>query len=432
MDLNRPVFVTAPRSDTQRLFIVEQHTGEIKILNLNTGLISVTPFLDIDGLSTFNEQGLLGLAFHPDYATNGFFYVNLTDSGGTTRIRRYQVSENPDVADPDSAIPILSYTQPQNNHNGGWLGFDPNDGFLYIATGDGGGSNDNDTGHTSGTGNGQDVTNNLLGKILRLDVNGDDFPVDSSRNYAIPPSNPFVGKAGDDEIWAYGLRNPWRPSFDRETGDLYIADVGQGQREEVNFQPSSSPGGENYGWRVMEGTRCNFSGDPLPCNDPCFTVPIHEYSHGGAPNGGFSITGGYVYRGPRVSLQGVYFFADYITEQIWTFRYDGANKTEFTNRTAEMAPTVGAINDISSFGEDARGNLYIVDLGGEVFKVVPEPVVIGDLDGDGFVNLIDFAWFTLYWADSNCGKCGGADLNSDGNVGKPDFIELIGHWLEGS
>jgi glucose/arabinose dehydrogenase len=430
--LDRPLFVTAPPDDTERLFIVEQHTGRIKILHLGTGMVNVSPFLDLDGLSVDNEQGLLGLAFHPDYRNNGFFYVNFTDAAGTSHIRRYQVSTNPDLADPGTATAILSYSQPQANHNGGWLAFGPNDGYLYISTGDGGGTDDNDTGHTADLGNGQDITDNLLGKILRLDVDNDDFPGDANLNYAIPATNPFVGQSGDDEIWAYGLRNPWRPGFDRQSGDLYIADVGQNLWEEINFQPASSSGGENYGWRVMEGTSCHSGADPLPCNDPSFVVPIHEYSHGAAPDGGFSITGGYVYRGPHPALQGMYFFADYITEQIWTFRYEGMNKTEFTNRTVEMTPDIGSINDISSFGEDARGNLYIVDLGGELFRILPEPVIAADLDGDGMVTLTDFARLSGYWLESACGWCGGADFDEDQAVTLSDLTVFITFWLVGT
>jgi glucose/arabinose dehydrogenase len=384
--LSRPVFATAPPADTERLFLVEQHTGRIKILRLDTAEMNATPFLDIVGLATGNEQGLLGLAFHPDYAHNGYFYVNFTASGGgTTHIRRYRVSADPDVADPGSPTTVLAYSQPQSNHNGGWLGFGPNDGFLYIATGDGGGSDDNDAGHTAGTGNAQDITDNLLGKILRIDVNGDDFPDDPNRSYAIPPTNPFVGLPGDDEIWAYGLRNPWRPSFDRLTGDLYIADVGQNAREEIDFQSAASSGGENYGWRLREGTIATPSGGVGGPAPPGAVDPIHEYGHTGAPNGGFSITGGYVYRGPIATLYGVYFFADYVSEQIWSLRFDGTNKTEFLNRTTELAPRVESIDAIASFGEDAQGNLYLVDLGGtdndgEVFKILP------DADNDGIAD----------------------------------------------
>jgi glucose/arabinose dehydrogenase len=410
------------------LFIVEQHTGRIKILNLNTGLVNSTPFLDIDGLATGNEQGLLGLAFHPDYAANGLFYVNFNESSGTTNIRRYQVSAgNPDIANPGSGTTVMTYSQPYSNHNGGWLGFGP-DSFLYISSGDGGSGND--PGNRA-----QDITSQKLGKILRINVNGDDFPGDTNRNYAIPSSNPFVGWTGDDEIWAYGLRNPWRASFDRLTGDLYIADVGQIQREEINFQPASSTGGENYGWRVMEGTRCNFPSDPLPCYDPSFTAPIHEYMHVGAPDGGHSITGGYVYRGPIRQLQGTYFFTDYVSDQIWSFRFDGTSKTEFVNRTAELSPDVGSIGSISSFGEDAFGNLYIVDLGGEVFKIVCKPAASGDFEGDCDVDLTDFAMFALAWST----QLGDAQWNPkydisdprDGIINLNDLAVFVEEWLTG-
>lgn len=374
--LARPVFVTPAPGDDSRLFVVEQHTGRIRILNTADNSVNATPFLDIDGIATGNEQGLLGLAFHPDYANNGRFYVNLTASGGngTTEIREYQVSANPNVAST-SFTRLLSYTQSDANHNGGWMAFNPKltpqtPQYLYIASGDGGAGNDTGTGHTEPGGNAQDITNNLLGKMLRIDVDGDDFPADANRNYAIPPTNPFVGTNGDDEIWAYGLRNPWRNSFDRATGDLWIADVGQGQREEVDFQPAASAGGENYGWRVMEGTRCNRSNDPLPCNDPSFTPPIHEYGHTNDTEGGFSITGGYVYRGPIPQLQGQYFFADYVTDNVWAFKYDGATKTEFARWNSRLLTDAGVLRDISSFGEDNAGNVYITTLNdGNVYRM---------------------------------------------------------------
>lgn len=374
---SRPVVAASPPGDTARLFVVEQHTGRIRIVRLADGSIEPADFLDLGGLATGNEQGLLGLAFHPDYASNGWFYVNLTVSSGDTEVRRYQVSGDPDVADPTSGTLVLGWSQPQTNHNGGWLGFGP-DGYLYVSSGDGGSSDDAGTGHTSGTGNAQDVTNNLLGKMLRIDVDGDDFPADAARNYAIPPSNPFVGVAGDDEIWAYGLRNPWRASFDRQTGDLWMADVGQNTREEIDVQPAASTGGENYGWRLREGTIATPSGGVGGARPAGAIDPIYDYAHGGGALEGFSVTGGYVYRGPVAEIQGHYFFADYVTERIWSLvwdgsdpsGFDGTNHTSFVDRTAELASDGAAIGEISSFGEDALGNLYVIDLGGEIFRIV--------------------------------------------------------------
>ena len=367
--LSLPVFVTAPVGDLDRLFVVEQR-GDIEILQLSSGQQNATPFLSIGGLAGGNEQGLLGLAFHPDYANNGLFYVNVTVAGGDTEVREYRVSStNADIADPASARVLLTYDQPFGNHNGGWTAFGP-DGYLYISSGDGGSGND--PGDRA-----QDITDQRLGKMLRIDVNGDDFPTDTNRNYSIPPSNPFVGVTGDDEIWAYGLRNPWRNSFDRATGDLYIGDVGQNAREEINVQPAASTGGENYGWRLREGTirtPGSAGGDkPAGAIDPIYDY-VHTREH---PVGGFSVTGGYVYRGPIEELQGTYFFGDY-TGKVWSMRFnddapalhDGTNYDDFVIWTSLLNPTAGTIGSISSFGEDAAGNLYIVDInGGEVFTI---------------------------------------------------------------
>jgi glucose/arabinose dehydrogenase len=402
--LSRPIYAGAPVGDTSRLFIAEQHTGMIKILDQTTGTLNPNPFLDLSGLATGNEQGLLGVAFHPDYAANGKFYVNLTISGGDTEIREYTVSENPNVANPDSMRRVMEFDQPFSNHNGGWMDFSPNDGYLYIGSGDGGSGDD--PGNRA-----LDITDQKLGKMLRIDVDGRDS---TNGQYGIPASNPFVGIEGDDEIWAFGLRNPWRNGFDRETGDLYIADVGQGQLEEVNFQPADSAGGVNYGWKVMEGTFCANPGRDFVCDDPRFTGPIHEYGHGPGPDGGFAITGGPVYRGDAMPfLDGTYFFADFATEQIWTLRYDGENKTEFQNRTQFIFPDRGTVDSISAFGEDAFGELYIVDLGGEIFKLVP---LWGDTNNDGEVDLVD-----LNNVRNNFGGTGPGDTNFDGLVDLEDL-----------
>jgi glucose/arabinose dehydrogenase len=364
---SRPVFAASPPGDPNRFFVVEQHSGRVEILDLRDGTVQTTPFLTISDLDLGNEQGLLGLAFDPSFSANGHFYVNYTDRTGDTNVRRYTVSDDPNVANASSALQLLKFDQPQSNHNGGWLGFSPVDGFLYISSGDGGNANDAGPGHTAGTGNAQDITSNLLGKMLRIDPSQDAFPEDAQRNYAIPPSNPFVNQDGDDEIWAYGLRNPWRGSFDRANGDLYIGDVGQGQREEIDYQPVASTGGENYGWRLREGTirTPDVGGDPPPGS----IEPIHDYPHGGAPNGGFSVTGGYVYRGPVPGLQGAYFFADYVSNQIWSLRHDGTKATEVINWTEMIMADAGNVASISSFAEDNSGNLYVVSLNGDIFRV---------------------------------------------------------------
>ena len=383
--LTHPVFVAAPPGDMNRLFIVEK-AGVIQILELNTGQVNATPFLDINslvggGTVVSDERGLLGLAFHPAYANNRFFYVNYTDTVNRTVIARYTVSANPNIADENSALRIMIIAQPQTNHNGGWIGFGPHDAYLYIATGDGGNFCDTGTGHTSGTGNAQDTTNNLLGKILRLDVDGNNGPGGS---YGIPESNPFVGITGDDEIWSYGLRNPWRCSFDRGTGDLYIGDVGQGAREEVDYQPAASMGGENYGWRCMEGDVCSSasgcSTTGCTCSSPSLSLPLHVYSHNPPPppaRSVCSVIGGYVYRGSAIhGLAGTYFFADFCGNAVWSSDGGGGDGS-FNSRTADLSPSIEgfAVNEIVSFGEDAAGELYIVDQGvesneGRIFKII--------------------------------------------------------------
>ncbi len=390
--LSSPVFVTAPPGDDGRLFIVEQG-GSIRIYDLVGGTMLATPFITIP-VTSGGERGLLGLAFDPNYADNGHFFVDYTRlvevAPGQLRlfsfVSRFSVSAaDPNLADPASELEILQVQQPYDNHNGGWIAFGP-DGYLYIAFGDGGSGGD--PGNRA-----QDITDQLLGKMLRLDVSN----ATQEEPYAIPADNPFIGVAGDDEIWAYGLRNPWRDSFDRVTGELYIADVGQGTREEVDVQPADSIGGQNYGWRCYEGSiGYDLTGCP-PASTMVF--PIHEYTHGGSPFR-CSITGGYVYRGAQIwDLAGTYFFADYCSNQIWTFRYVDGSVTDFRDRTSELDPPSYSINDIVSFGEDAAGNLYIVDHGGEIFRVVPNGPVVGDLNGDGQINAFDIEPFALALVD---------------------------------
>ena len=353
--LARPVFVCAAPGDSGRIFIVEQRsgsTGRIRVFDRTTNSLLSTPFLSVS-VSTSSEQGLLGMAFHPDYASNGYFFVNYTNSSGTTVIARYQVSSsNPNVANSSSAQTVLTISQPYTNHNGGCIQFGP-DGYLWIGTGDGGSGGD--PGNRA-----QDITNQLLGKMLRINV--DSLP------YTIPPDNPFVSTTGDEEIYSYGWRNPWRFSFDSLTGDLYAADVGQNAYEEVDVVAAGDGLGGNFGWRCYEGDHTyNTSGCP---SSSTMIFPVHEYAQGGSPYR-CSITGGVVYRGSAIpDLQGTYFFGDYCSNQIWSFVWDGGDGiNSLQDRTSELAPNVGSIASISSFGEDADGNIYICDLGGEVFII---------------------------------------------------------------
>lgn len=408
--LVRPIGVFHAPGDTARLFVIEKQ-GRIRIVSLATNTLIPTPFLDVDsitggGTSTSSEQGLLGLAFHPDYDTNGLFYINHTNNSGDTVIAEYQVSGNPNIASVASRRQILFVDQPFSNHNGGWIGFGP-DGYLYCGFGDGGSAND--------PGNRAQNLNQMLGKMLRIDINGDDFPADAARNYAIPADNPFVGVVGNDEIWAYGLRNPWRNSFDRETGDLWIGDVGQNVWEEIDFQPASSTGGENYGWRCYEGNHAFNTSGCAPSSTMVF--PVHEYSH----SFGCSITGGYMYRGCRMpENNGEYFFADYCSASIWSFNFDGTSIQNLTNRTADLAPGGGlGISGVTSFGEDANGEIYLCDQsGGEIFRIVPEGATWADRTNDGVLDFFDVADFLADFAAMDPS----ADLNNDSAF---DFFDVL-------
>ncbi len=420
-----PTYVTHAPGDASRLFVLEK-AGRIRIVDLATNTLLPASFLDIDalvagGTSTNDEQGLLGLAFDPDYANNGQFYVYYTGSG-TNVVRRYNVSANPNVANSASGVTMMSWSDPFSNHNGGWMDFGP-DGNLYIGTGDGGSGND--PGNRA-----QTIINMKLGKMLRIkpSVGG------AAPYYTVPASNPFVGIDGDDEIWAYGLRNPWRNSFDRLTGDLWIGDVGQNAVEEVNFQPANSTGGENYGWRCTEGTSCTgLSG--CTCNGSTLKAPIRTHPHSSGTNGGFCLTGGYVYRGCRMpDLQGVYFYADYSSNNVWSMRYDGTAVSEHTVRNSQITPSLegGIVNQIASFGEDANGELYIVDHGGQIYKIVPAegdgpcgpPPIVGDINLDGIVNGADLGLLLSVWgtADSS------GDLNGDLFVDGGDLGVLLTNW----
>ncbi len=358
-----PLYLTAVPDNSGRVFVVQQG-GQIRILNPSTGAIGAMPFLDIAGtISSGGERGLLGFALAPDFATSGSFYVYVTNAAGNTEVRRYQtMSGNRDIGDPSSGDVILTFTQPFANHNGGWMDFG-SDGFLYIGSGDGGGGGDPQ--------NNAQNTNLLLGKLLRIDVRSDGFPGDANRDYTIPSSNPFATNGGAPEVWTYGLRNPFRNSFDRVTGNLYIGDVGQNLIEEIDLIPSGQSG-LNFGWSRLEGTQ-TFNGTP----PPNATLPIAEYSHGSGPVQGNSVTGGYVYRGPVESLQGQYIFGDFITGALWSIPATSLTQGQtfssnrFTIRTTEFTPTAGTITNIASFGVDQTSNLYIVDYDGEIFVIEP-------------------------------------------------------------
>jgi glucose/arabinose dehydrogenase len=330
--LQRPVDLQADGSG--RLFVIEK-AGRIRIIE-NDQLLE-PPFLDITDRvgSNGNEQGLLGLAFHPQFQENGRFFLNYTDTRGDTVIARFELSGDPNVADPASEVPLLGYDQPFPNHNGGALAFGP-DGYLYIGSGDGGAAGDP-------MGNAQN-TDTLLGKILRVDV-------DSGDPVAVPPDNPF-----GNEVWAYGLRNPWRISFDRLTGDVYIGDVGQGEWEEIDYLPAGSPGGANFGWDHREGAHDYEGGGPEGMIDP-----VAEYSH---PEGGCSVTGGYVYRGAMPEWNGIYLYGDYCSGMIWgLLQTDGGWQNQLL---FDLDVT------ITSFGQDDTGEVYLVSDNGGIYRLGPQ------------------------------------------------------------
>lgn len=342
----RPVQLTNAGDGSGRLFVVEQ-IG--RVMAIDNGEVLQVPFLDIgDRVSCCGERGLLGMAFPPGFSIKGYFYINYTDQSGDTVVSRVHLSGDPNRADPDSEEVLLTIDQPYSNHNGGQLAFGP-DGYLYIGMGDGGSAGDPQD-------NGQNPLT-LLGALLRIDVESGEDP------YGIPDSNPFAfDDAHQPEIWAFGLRNPWRFSFDLDTGDLFIADVGQNEWEEVNFQPAASTGGENYGWRIMEGSQCF---NPDPCDSSGLVLPVAEYNHA---TSGCSVTGGHVYRGFRwPRLFGLYLYGDYCSGRIWALR-GGPESWE----TSQLLNTG---RSISAFGIDDLGALYVVDYGsGEVLAITDPDV----------------------------------------------------------
>lgn len=366
--LSNPLFITHAGDASGRIFIVERN-GKIHIYR--NGVINDTPFLDVSDIinATGGEQGLLGLAFDPSYEVNGKFYIVYTIlSNNAIRLARFNVSDDdPDLANPSgTTILTIDKNSTNTNHNGGVIAFGP-DGYLYMSTGDGGGRGDPN--------NNAQNKNILLGKILRLDVSGD--------TYAIPPTNPFVGDLNvKEEIWAYGLRNPWRFSFDRATGDLYIGDVGQGTQEEINFQSSSSLGGENYGWHILEGNLCYASEN---CAEPGdYTPPVIVYNHGVDNMFGCSVTGGYVYRGTNIpSLVGIYLFGDFCEGKLW-----GMTENENGDWIASLITDTDF--RISSFGEDESGEIYLTDYStGRIIRITEAEIVqktfLSEDAYDGFI-----------------------------------------------
>lgn len=337
--LSSPVFLTHAGDTSERLFIVEQ-PGTIRVFQ--DGQLQSIPFLDIrDRVSFGGERGLLSVAFHPNYEENGRFFVNYTRQGdGATVVSEFKVSDDPNAAGPASERVILTIEQPFANHNGGQLQFGP-DGMLYIGMGDGGAGGDP-------LSNGQNVST-LLGALLRIDVD-----VDSQAPYAIPSDNPFVGRSNArGEIWAYGLRNPWRFSFDRCTGHLFLADVGQNRWEEIDLVEK----GGNYGWNIMEGAHC--FNPPTGCDRSGLEPPIADYGH----DQGCSITGGYVYRGRQYpNLIGHYFFGDFCSGRIWSLHQDASGEWV-------VNPLLNTDLRISSFGEDGQGELYVIDHRGDVYRL---------------------------------------------------------------
>jgi glucose/arabinose dehydrogenase len=350
-----PLQVTSARDGSGRLFVVER-AGRIRVIS--GGNVLATPLLDLRGLITAGgEQGLLGLAFHPNFAAHPHLYVNFTDSNGNTAINRYTIGSNPNVAARSTGVRILTIGQPYSNHNGGNLAFGP-EGYLYIGMGDGGSGGD--------PGNRAQSLNSLLGKILRIDVDH----TAGGKRYRVPSTNPYVGKTGLDEIWARGLRNPWRWSFDRSTGNLWIGDVGQDRYEEIDraLSPGSTPAGRglNFGWRVLEGRAC-FS-PPSGCSTSGKYAPLIVYSHSVTGDDNCSVTGGFVYRGSGSPvLAGGYVYGDFCSGRIWVVYSSAATPAVGTLvQDATDSPHLA----ISSFGEGDTGELYVTDLnGGGVYQV---------------------------------------------------------------
>lgn len=403
LSFSSPVFLTHSGDNTNRIFVIEQD-GRIKVFPNFHSTSNTKTFLDItDLVSSGGESGLLGLAFHPDYKNNGYFYVNYTaDNPLRTIISRFQVTNNPDSADKNSEFEILTFNQPYTNHNGGWIGFGANDDFLYIATGDGGSSGDP-------LNNAQSI-NTLLGKILCLDI-------DAGTPYTIPVTNPFYDSTNANikkEIYAWGLRNPWRCSFDNGTGWLWAADVGQGSWEEIDIIQS----GKNYGWRCSEGNH-TYNNDN--CNYPEYISPIWEYPHG--PE--CSITGGYVYRGNLVpELTGKYIYGDYCSRKIWALEYDGIST--LVNEFLLTAPSL-----ITSFGLDELNEIYIMLSNGNIYRFTSTVDCI-DISINSGWNLVSVPYFNIDMSPSNIFPNSSAEVfgYNNGYYIVDSLLNGAGYWIK--
>jgi glucose/arabinose dehydrogenase len=409
--LRRPAAIAHVPGDPSRLFVCEKNSGQIRIIDLISGEVLERPFLDLSmfqAISVVQERGLIGLAFHPEYASNRHFYVCYADGDGNQIVDRFTTSSvNPNAALPGLRHRIIAIPRTSSAHLGGWLGFSPADGYLYVSSGD-----------DEQLELAQEIEGNLLGSLLRIDVDGDDFPGDPERNYAVPPDNPLVGVPGEDEIIAYGFRNPWRLGFDFQTGDLLIGDVGESSREEIDFLPGGSTGALNYAWPCREGTAVF---QPQVCSAGAELVdPVHEYTH----QVGCAVIGGLVYRGSAVqNLAGTYFFADHCLRKVWSFRYDSAHGqvNEFMDRTDELTPAGGFSGAITTFGEDALGEMYIATIVGSIYRIVPAPPCYPDCDTSSGQNVLDIFDF-LCFQDAFVSGDPYADCTGEGTLDVFDFL----------
>jgi len=416
---NQPLDIAALPGHSNQIVVLER-AGLLRIADTVTGVVRAAPFLDMTALVCCDpEGGAIGMTLSPDYAQSGHFYVLHTDSPTSDCVvTRFTVSADPFVADALSAHPVLRYPREFSGHNGGWIGFRPTDGMLYISSGDSGDGVVSDPENAA-----QTLVNDKRGKMLRVDPSGDDFPADPGQNYAIPAGNPLAGVAGDDEIWSFGLRNPWRCAFDPATGDLYIADVGQDLREEINFEAAGATGLRNYGWRCTEGTACTgLSG--CACNGTGLTPPVFEYPHSGSPCD--SITGGVVYRGAAVpEFQGRYFFADFCTDRVWSLKVVGGAATDPAEHTADFALGAPA-HSIVTFGTDGAGEMYMADHdAGTIHAIVPR--CLSDFDGNSYVNGDDFDAFVDLFVHGDIG----ADIDGNSFVNGDDFDLFAGAFASG-